>query len=72
MTIFERSESLQTFIRRFPSVVLLTLAIIIIQLATYRFGYGPTDLETARRFGAIQTGDTAPEDWSRLVTYLFV
>lgn len=72
MSFFVRRENLRTFIRRFPAVTLLTLAIIVIQLATYYFGNGPTDLETARRFGAIQTGDTSPEEWFRLATYIFV
>lgn len=72
MSIFVRRETLRTFIHRYPSVTILTLAIITIQLLTYLFGYGPTDLETARRFGAIQTGDTSPDQWFRLITSLFV
>lgn len=70
--MFVRYENLRTFVRRFPAVTLLTCAIIAVQLATYYFGNGPTDLETARRFGAIQTGDTSPEEWFRLATSIFV
>lgn len=72
MSIFERRETLRTFIKRYPSVTILTLAIITIQLLTYVFGNGPTDIETARRFGAIQTGDTSPDQWFRMITCLFV
>ncbi|MED5042666.1 rhomboid family intramembrane serine protease [Geobacillus stearothermophilus] len=72
MTVFTRYENLRTFIRRYPAVFFLVCAIIIIQLTTYYFGNGPTDLETARRFGAIQTTDTAPAEWFRLITSIFV
>lgn len=70
--MFQRYENLKTYIKEFPVVVLLTLAIIIVQILTYIFGLGPTDIETARKFGAIQSGDTSQEEWFRLATYLFV
>jgi len=72
MSIFERRETLKTFIYKYPAVTILALAIITIQLLTYLYGNGPTDYETARRFGAIQTGDTSPDQWFRLITCLFV
>lgn len=72
MSLFERKENFKSFINSFPSVTLLTIVIIIIQLATYYYGAGPTDLETARRFGAIQSSDVSTNEWFRLLTYLFV
>jgi len=60
------------YIRRYPAISLLTSAIIIIQLFTYVYGNGPTDIETARNFGAIQDTDINPKEWFRLTTYLFV
>lgn len=72
MSIFSRNEDTKTFFLRYPAVTLITLAIILVQAATYLYGNGATDPETARRFGAIQTGDNAPEEWFRLATYLFV
>ncbi len=72
MSVFTRNKDFQSFFRRFPAVVLLTLAIIIIQLLTYFYGNGPTNLETARRYGAIQPEDTSPDEWFRLAAYLFV
>ncbi|TYR80269.1 rhomboid family intramembrane serine protease [Priestia megaterium] len=72
MLIFQRYEDLKTYTKKYPAVVILTLAIVIVQLSTYFFGVGPTDFETARKFGAIQSNDYSQEEWFRLATYLFV
>ncbi|GAF65019.1 hypothetical protein BTS2_1916 [Bacillus sp. TS-2] len=45
---------------------------LVIHACTYVYGEGPTNLETVRRFGAIQTGDTAATEWYRSITYIFV
>lgn len=62
----------KTFIRRFPSVFLILLTLIYIHILTYIYGNGSADVATALRFGAINSGDTSPDQWLRLASHIFV
>ena len=67
-----RYENLKTFIQRYPAVIFLFSLLIFLQIMTYIYGNGPTDISTVYRFGAIQSGDTNPEELFRVITYIFV
>lgn len=62
----------KNFIRRFPSVFFTLLALICIHILTNINGNGSADIDTALRFGAIESGDNSPDQWVRLASYIFV
>lgn len=70
--LHKKSDQFKTFIRRFPSVFLILLTLICIHILTNINGNGSADIDTALRFGAIKSGDTSPEQWIRLASYIFV
>ncbi|MCT2537156.1 rhomboid family intramembrane serine protease [Aquibacillus koreensis] len=70
-SIFNRNK-LKSFVRRFPSVTLFILVIIVMEVAANFWGNGSNDHNTALRFGAIQTGESAIDQWFRLASYIFV
>jgi len=72
MSSIFNTNKLKSFVRRFPSVTLFVLVIVVIEVAAYIWGNGSNDQNTALRFGAIQTGENAIDQWFRLASYIFV
>lgn len=60
------------FLRRFPTVVMILLILLMIHILTFVLGKGPTDKETALIFGAIESTSPLPQEAFRLLSYLFV
>ncbi|MCU9613215.1 rhomboid family intramembrane serine protease [Caldibacillus lycopersici] len=67
-----KGKGIKTYMKRYPAVILLLLAILFVQIITYVKGAGANDPETALQFGAFQAANTAPAEWYRFATYLFV
>src|SRR5690625_5817726 len=67
-----KRKPIKTFIQGAPTVIFLVGLLIFVQIMSYIYGNGPTDISTVYRFGALQSGDTNPEELFRVITYIFV
>src|SRR5690625_362479 len=67
-----KRKPIKTFIQGAPTVIFLVGLLIFVQIMSYIFGNGATDTSTVYRFGALQSGDTNPEELFRVITYIFV
>ncbi|MGK4118333.1 rhomboid family intramembrane serine protease [Lysinibacillus capsici] len=64
-------ELLKDVIKRSPATTLFNFLLVLSFIASYIWGNGPTDFETARLFGSIIPPDATTDGLIRTITYTF-
>lgn len=64
-------ELLKDVIKRSPATTLFIFLLVLSFIASYIWGNGPTDFETARLFGSIIPPDATTDGLIRTITYTF-
>lgn len=64
-------ELLKDVIKRSPATTLFVFLLVLSFIASYIWGNGPTDFETARLFGSIIPPDATTDGLIRTITYTF-
>ncbi|WP_427071275.1 rhomboid family intramembrane serine protease [Lysinibacillus fusiformis] len=64
-------ELLKEVIKRSPATTLFVFLLVLSFIASYIWGNGPTDFETARLFGSIIPPDATTDGLIRTITYTF-